>query len=164
MDTVIVERNDIKLEFKPTAIKRGAKKGNTYPSPDVTKETLPLIQSWFGEEKLIALYKAELNKKAQIWSDEATNDDTGVFDPDVFIDMAKNVSARGETMESLKEEMEEITGQITELAGDMSDPTSIGKMQELALELKSLRAAYEAKKRPRTKKGEEEESKVATAA
>lgn len=156
MESIIVERNNVPLEFKGTIGKRGKIKGVEYPAPEVSKDTLQQIQDWLGTEKLIALYKGELQKKCQNWFDESLNDDTGVFSPEVFIDMAKSVSARGEKMSDLEEEMEDITSQITDLASNMEDPTNVGKMQELALELKSLRAAHAAKKRPRKEKAAQE--------
>lgn len=165
MENIVVDRNGVNLEFIPTDIKRGAKKGEKYPAAVVDKNTIKIISDWLGIDTMVGLIRAEMNKRAQVWAEESvpeTGPLEGIFQPDAFIDMARNFSARGEKMSDLEEQMEDITGQITELAGNMEDPTSMGKMQELAMELKALRSAYAAKKRaPREKKEATESLKVA---
>lgn len=152
MDKLTVERpNGKSIDFVETKGKRGDWKDRSFLAPVVNKDTINDILAWCDTDIVVAVFAAEFSKRCQVWTEESTPDEgqpnAGIFNRDAFLDMARNFSARGETMGTLKGQIEDLTAQITEL--DMSDPTSIAKVKEYAEQIKSLRSALENKKKPK---------------
>lgn len=151
---IVVERNKVNLTFPDTEFARGENKGKTYPAPpEITPANRQTVYEWVGYDILDEIITARLRQKAQGWYNEATEDD-GTFKLDVFVEFAKNFSARGESIPELK-------AKIDELLETFSKAASAANMvvaQKVAEEIKACKIAINSKRR-KTK----EEQEVANA-
>ena len=171
---VSITRNEVSKLFSPTEVKKGADKGKVFlgPSP-VTEETLQNDIKWIGGPEVCQYLTALLRLRAMGWAEEAEDesaiekikDDKGnekvvKFDEqkytDVFSQLAKDFSARGETIKEIQAQIDERLEKMSELS-DSTDPTSGTQIVQLARELKALQIAKNAKRR-KTKEDKEAEA------
>lgn len=157
LDAVKVTRNDVELVFEPAKIKRGDKKGSEYLGLKVVDENYEQVGKWLGKDILVSMYRGKVNQRLQSLFDEACTqivDGKEVakpFDLEEFIELAKSFSARGETMEDIKNEIEDLTDELSNLDWS-TGAVAAGRAQEIAEKIKSLRIARESKRRNREEK------------
>lgn len=149
-----VVRNDIEAEFKSTEVKRGKEAGWKFLELDVNGNNLiSTIIPWIGVDAAVQIVKAALRQRAMGWSAEAEEESkdktTGAVDEtkyiDVFSEMAKSFSARGEKISELMAQIMELVGEMGEL--DLSNPDGMTRAQAIATEVKALQIAIASKKR-----------------
>ena len=149
MNTLTVNRNNVDLVFSPDEVKRGKEKGWKFLNPPVDeKNLLDTVIPWCGVKEIAQIVKGALRQRAMGWSaeaeEEALNKETGVLNEEkynsIFSEMAKNYSARGESIPQLKEQIEDLLARFIEA------PTAEEKMA-IADEIKSLTIAIQSKKR-----------------
>jgi len=148
MSEVKTSRNDTDLVFTPEELKRGKNKGSIIMAPPkVTPENLDLICKWIGAKELAGIVNGRLRTLALGWTDSA-EDTEGNFQSDAFRTYAESFSARGESMEELENQIDDLLGEmgIAAEAGDADKVLQCGK------EIKALKAEIESKKRPRKEK------------
>lgn len=164
-DTVInkpaiqVERNSTTIPFKWNEKTRGAAeatadepyallKGAQYPAPEVTEENLSDIITWIGAKIVVKKLGAMLNQWAQGVTEEVLAQKEGSFDESVFVELAKQFSARGEPMKELLDQRLELVQSLADLTDDeLSTDVGIKKMLDIRAEIKSLSVAIASKKR-----------------
>lgn len=146
--TIDTVRNDTTLTFTQGELLRGKNKGQLVMTPPkFTPENRTTIYAWIGEKELDNIVWARLRNLSNGWTDSA-EDTEGTFQADAFKTYAESFSARGETMDELE-------AQIDELLSDMGTAAENGdsdKVLECGKAIKSLKAEIESKKRPRKNK------------
>lgn len=154
------------LTFEPVVIKRSkTRKGEVYPGVKVTKDNLPTVLRWLGDDILISLTKGKLNQRFQMLADEASTDVIEgkevrkPLDLEEFRVLAADFSARGETIKEIDAEIENLTDELSAI--DWSNPaTSVVEAQRIGEKIKALRISKESKKRKTD--GEEDDNQPAT--
>jgi hypothetical protein len=145
----VVNRNNTDLPFNPDEVKRGKEKGWKFLNPEITEANLiTTVIPWAGVKEITQIVKGALRQRAMGWCEEAEEEsvdkDTNIVDQDkynaVFNEMAKNYSARGESIPDLKNQIED------KLAEFITAATAEEKMV-IAEEIKSLQIAIQSKKR-----------------
>lgn len=157
--TVSTKRNDTEVVFQQEEKKRGANKGALIMAPPkVTTDNLDLIVKWIGAKELAGIINGRLRTLASGWT-ESAEDSNGEFQADAFRTYAESFSARGETMDELEEQIDNLLAELAEAAtaGDSA------KVLECGMNIKSLKAEIESKKRPRKQKNGTPEAATATA-
>lgn len=159
-----VEKNNITLDFLDKVKQRGDDKpaadapfallkGSHYYTPNVTKENFnDQVIPWFGLDTIVKIVAAKANQYFMGLTEGVLEAKEGTFDQDLFSKWATEPFARGETITSINEAIADRLEEFSDLA-EKYDPTNmeeVGKLGELAKEIKTLRAAAEAKKRPKT--------------
>lgn len=158
---IAVTRNDVELVYKEEQLKKGKDKGWKYPSIVVTQDNLSKIIGYMGD-KLLGKINTIFRQLTQGWWEEALEDAkdkvTGTVDLDKAIEsfkkLATDFSARGESLPELKERINELVDQMTDLSTD--DPEWATKFASMSAEIKQLKLDIEAKRRPRSAKTEED--------
>jgi len=153
LPAVEIPRNEVQLRFVDTEVMKGKSKGWPYLAPEkTTPETLDTLVGWMGKDVAAQKLHAFVKGLAQGWMEEAETQATGPdgkIDNDklleVFGTLAKEFSARGESIPMLKEQIEELTNQITAL--DMESTDFQKSFKEYADEIKRLQIAIASKKR-----------------
>lgn len=148
-----VPRNEVSLTFIHTEIMRGKEKGWNYLAPDVNEGNLDTVIAWMGRAIAASKLGAFLRGMSQGWwgdaEEEAKDKETGVLDMakayEVFAKLATDFSARGESIPKLKEAIEELVNQMTEL--DPTDGDFAMKFASYAKEVKELQLAISLKRR-----------------
>jgi len=152
-----VERNGVTVTLELQKYKRGVKKeqGEEYPGLKVTEENVDEIGNWLGKDNKVSLFRGRINQRLQNLYKEACTalNDKGEeipkeFDINEFTELVKAFSARGETMEDIKNEIEDLTEEFSNLDW-ASGPVAAARAQEIAEKIKQLRIARESKKRDR---------------
>ena len=172
LDVVEITRNGITAKLEPTKIKRGEKKDTEYLGLKVTDDNYEQIGKWLGKENLVSMYRGKINQRLQSLFNEACS----MLDPadpkhelvvqkpfDIveFTELASAFSARGDTMESIKDEIEDLTEELVSI--DWAVGGAAGRAQEIVQKVAQLRNAREAKRRDRGEKKEEKELATASA-
>lgn len=154
-----IERNSTVIPFKWNEKARGAAeapkdepyallKGSKYPAPEVTEENLSQVITWVGTKIIVKKIGAMLNQWAQGVTEEVLAQKEGMFDESVFVELAKQFSARGEPMKDLLDERISLVESLGDLSDDeLGTPEGIKKMLDLRAEIKSLTIAIASKKR-----------------
>jgi hypothetical protein len=146
---------DVSLEFFGKEIKRGENKGTEYPCPKVSKDNVEQVAKWIGQDNLVGIFTAFLSKKAQGWASEATEDD-GTFKKETFIELASQLSARGETIKDLLGRRDELLSDLEDIDVDGDDPEAVVAAMKIMKEIKGINGAIKSKRR-KTKEDEEAE-------
>lgn len=154
-----VMRNDVTIPFKWNEKTRGSAepdpkepfallKGSKYPAPDVSEENLDQVIDWVGKKIIVKKIGAMLNQWSQGVTEEVLAQKEGTFDESVFVELAKQFSARGEPMKELLEQRLELVQSLADLTDEeLSTEAGIKKMLEIRNEIKSLSVAIASKKR-----------------
>lgn len=166
LPAIEVSRNEVNLKFVDTEVMKGKSKGWPYLAPEkVTPDNLDTLIGWMGRDIAAQKLYAFIKGTSQGWMEEAesqaTDSATGKVDHEklleVFSTLAKEFSARGESIPKLKEEIEELTNSMTAL--DLDSPDFQKQFKEYAEEIKRLQVAIQSKRR----KSDEEETQAAAA-
>lgn len=160
LPAIEVSRNDVDLKFVDTEVMKGKSKGWPYLAPEkTTTETLDTLVGWMGRDVAAQKLHAFVKGLAQGWMEEAESQATGTDGKvdhakllEVFGTLAKEFSARGESIPKLKEQIEELTNCMTAL--DLDSPNFQKEFKGYAEEIKQLQIAIQAKRR----KSDEEEA------
>jgi hypothetical protein len=163
---VIVERNSVKLPFKPNKYKRGAKEGSIFFAPEVEAKgdtvsvTLPAslasVVAWLGAQTLADWLQAKLNLTSQSATEEASckvkldssgkpvknaQDEYEYEDTDFriedFTKMMSELSTRGESKAELEEKQSELIDKLEAIA-QKKDGTPEENMAQFAFLVKEL--------------------------
>lgn len=148
---ITVSRNNTSEVFKQAEYKRGDKKKGTYPTLSITKDNLPQIISFVGNDIVAEKLGALIDTKCQQWWESAL-DTEGVYDEatekydvakatEVFTKYAESFSASGEPMEVLEAKEEEKLTELKTLAA--SDVNTIEEMQALKAKMQAIKAALD---------------------
>lgn len=176
---VVIERNGVSVTLTEARTTKGKSPGAIVFNPDFSDEAAALI--WVGvEAKLVEVLKPHLGNKSttrsnmvslaysrvrtltQGWAEEAeneaTDETTGQLDEakfkNIFVTLAAQFSARGETIGELEEQYEEHQNQM--IALDDTNPAHHAEIFEHMREMNKLTIAIKEKQRPRKKKKESE--------
>jgi len=161
--SIEVDRNEVKLKFVDTEVMKGKSKGWPYLAPEkTTPDSLDTLIGWMGRDVAAQKLHAFVKGLSQGWMEEAESQATGEDGKvdntkllEVFGTLAKEFSARGESIPKLKEEIEELTNQMTGL--DLDSPDFQKDFKAFAEEIKRLQVAIQSKRR----KSDEEENAAA---
>ena len=164
LPAIEVNRNEVNLKFVDTEVMKGKSKGWPYLAPEkTTPDSLDTLIGWMGRDVAASKLHAFVKGLAQGWMEEAESQATGENGKvdhskllEVFGTLAKEFSARGESIPKLREEIEELTNQMTAL--DLESPDFQKEFKAFADEIKRLQVAIASKRRTK-----EEETVEATA-
>lgn len=153
LDTKSIVRNEVSLDFVDTEVMKGKEKGTPYLAPKVTEENLDTVIAWINRKITANRLGAFIRTLCQGWMGEAesqaTDEATGKIDTnrmyEVFQTLAADFSDRGDSIPTLKSEIEELTNQMTAL--DPDSETFAADFKEFAVEIKKKQVAIAAKKR-----------------
>lgn len=144
-----IKRGEVEWTFVGRRVERGDNKGKPYRGfAEITKDNLPTALKWFGDEVLVSILSALGKRKAQGWSEQATDENTGKFDEDKFELFAQAFSAWGESKAELEEKQDSLTDELLAAlkAGDMV------KAMDLGNQIKDVKSAIAEKSKPRKQK------------
>lgn len=145
-----INRNDVSLVFQQEELKRGKNKGATIMAPPkITKDNLQVVCKWIGDDELAAILYGRLRNMSSGWT-ESAEDTEGNFQLDAFNTFASKFSARGESMEELESQIDDLLAEM----GQFAEAGDSAKVLECGVKIKSLKAEIESKKRPRKQKAE----------
>ena len=152
MSNITINRNNIDLVCGTKEKGRGTSKGETYMGfIDLDKQPFSTLVNFVSEDKAKDLLIAFLNRNAIGWTNEATNDDTGEFNQELFIQLANGMSVRGESMADLKEKLAEL---VTFVSSEEAEALGTDALRAKMREIRDLNAAIANKKRERKPKAE----------
>lgn len=166
MNSVEVVRNEVKLVAEPTAFQK-AQAGKWYlaPTEEHIKANLSEYFKFFGEDymwrRIVNLIRAPFKAAFVEATTKEENNQTvpKPFDASEFIESVVSLTSRGEKMEDLEADLNELLAEFVEVGSqvqealDAQDFTTAAKfsavMKEKNNEIKSVKAAIDKKKRPR---------------
>ena len=142
-------------EFPPlteaTVSKRSKEKqGQTYFAP-LTWKVQDYLDCW-GESKIRKILLGKLKTLSQSWHEEAIDEKTGVYNEDEFMTMFFKLSARGESLKSIREALMECAERLSEVfeGVDENDMEAMKAAfvvaKEIKAEMKELNKDYQEKK------------------
>lgn len=144
-----LERNGVEMPFQIIKITKGKNKGQEYISFDTDDKSR--LQGWLGDDfwKMVI---PKINNRLLGLNNEARDEKTNQLNLDELKDYLIKFSARGETMVSLQEDLEEKLAEMDDFNPD--DPTDAVAIISLMKDIKSIKADMAAKKRERKPKAE----------
>ena len=158
LNAVPVERNGKTLTFEPVKIKRGDYKDQEYLGLKVDPKNFMEVAEFLGPKVMVSILRGKTNGVLQSLFDQASTDKDEKpkpFDLEEWRDSIKKWSARGETMENLTTQIEELADELVAL--DWSTGAAAAtRAQEIATEIGELRDEKEKKKKDRGSKKKEE--------
>ncbi|HTH22916.1 MAG TPA: hypothetical protein VL854_11915 [Nitrososphaeraceae archaeon] len=152
---MIIERNDEKIDFKPTPYRRGDKALNkqTYLAPDINEQTLDSVIKFLGKDTLVSWVGRVFSGFCQRANELAS--EGGAFSAERFADIVKDLTAQTEKISVLVEKQQALIKQLATI--NMASPDALKQVTELSNELNRLAITIENRKRaPRTADEEEE--------
>lgn len=153
-----VERNGVSIDLQEARTTKGKNPGKTIYEPVVdlnSKVTIevPKFLKWMGVDNLLGMSKKLVRSFTGEWVEEATNDETGVFNTSAFISLATNWDATGETMEDLRDTKAELDAEL--LTYDTDNDADTIKIMACFKKLQDINRAIAKKSRPRKSKAAE---------
>lgn len=159
--TLTVKRNEVEIDFPPTAFVRGKRmqEGIKYPSTgDITEESLPQLRKWLGDENFFGM----INENWRLWQQQVFNsvlsNNNDTFDATLWTSYMEELSTRGESMEELETKLAGINDSFVKIVDEMqANPTAdMNVLKEefmrLSGEAKKIKVAIGSKKRIRVSK------------
>lgn len=109
-----VKRNGVEIPFTKDRVTGGEKKGTSFLA--VTLDINPEQGvKWFGFKEAWDILRRQLRRFSKEWSFQAYDEESGTFDVEKFKSMVAELSARGETLASLKERAYMLSVELIEL-------------------------------------------------
>lgn len=149
-----IERNGVVLKFTEQRTTRGAVRGKTVFDPDDSDKELLL--KWGGIDNVAGTFKQKVRGLSIGWFIGSTDEDTGEFNRNEFIELAKSFDASGETIGDLEEQQEEAKANMLKcdnaILGNPAHPSyqeEIAKFMKFGMECNRLQVAINKKSRPR---------------
>lgn len=163
-----VERNGVELTFEAQQVKRQKDKSKPpvfYPAVKIDSKNIETVVKWLDNDHLISMCRGKMNQRFQGLFREASTEADGKtpkpFDVEEFKALAKEFSARGEKISEINDEIEELND---ELAARATDGTlDAENAMRIALRIKQLIQAREAKRRDRSDDDEDAETATVSA-
>ena len=153
-----IARNEVEAPFTDAFYKRDTKyqkKGDKYLSTDLKKWEFDNVIKWFSKDYMLDVMQAHINLKSQAAYENNVDEDSGKFDLEGFIKDTGALSARGESMEDLKERKDYLSeDEFHRIVAEMGKATTLEQkavlyleMEKISDELKLIRAAMDDKTR-----------------
>lgn len=136
--------NNTTVQYNPDTVKKGTSAGNPILRPDLSPLTLSvsgtLADYIGGPDKVKALLVRYVQQNAAAASREALDKDTNSIDLEDWNKLISGVSIAGETLDELRDRLDELKTQGLELSDEyMKDETTPERQVEIKKEMQSLR-------------------------
>jgi len=160
IDDIIISRNGVDLPLSKFKILKGDKKDSEYPAPKVEMDNLELFFKWYGIANVQNVMQNYAKRQFQIMVADSTDAETGVFNRELFIKYATDLSVAGLKIREINDKLDELQAQVAQIidSDDLDDPTVKAHLKELNGQVRAYRQMREDKSRKPKAEAEPEPS------